>query len=862
MTASYTTRTACRVCGHEPLTPLFSLGNQFVSDFPPPGRATDGPRIPIELDLCPQCTLVQARHTPPPELLYRKTYWYRSGVTQTMRDALRDVAYAAERAVNGIKPGDVVLDIGSNDGTLLRSYTAPSRLENPKYGIVKVGVEPAENLWKEGARGIDLLVRDFWSAESYALAFRKWYTKAAVRQGVERAVAKVITACGMFYDLDDPNPFIADVAKVLAPDGVFVAQLMCLKQTLEKRDVGNFCVKPDTLLLGDNVPIREAAIGQRAFGRGGELTDVRAVFRRDYSGSMVVIKPMYLEPIACTPEHPVLVARMTYPSSRAAYYKGGGISHKRGGPKKHHTLSTANVSSSHPARDRRAAHTFLWAEAKDVRRGDFVVVPKLREADLPEIDLKGFTRMSSKGWRSGLTSVRITEDLAWALGLYVAEGHTGGPDTNRAIWFTLSSKEMHLVCRLRKAFGEIGYKVTLVDRSKTNNSICAVVTCCSLARAFREWFGCRATEKRIPDFLMTAPSEIKKAFLRGLVAGDGYRRGNKVHYHTSSKLLALQVQLMAFSMGGMLGVGYVKPYERTVRSKPVKSKDSWQLRGSSKALAEIFGYEHSGKEVQQGYVGEDYILLPVKQVRSEEYAGPVCNIETGDHTYLVSNAVVHNCHEHLEFYSLKSLERLFGAHGLEIFHVEENSVNGGSYRLYVGHVPAWGECGKARNLLDQPNSVAYAFFEESRRKLSDSATYAAFFRELERDKAKVAGFLRGQVAAGKTVYIIGASTKGNCIAQYYGLDQELIRGASERSPEKCGRVMVGTGIPIVSEEEARAAKPDFFLVLPYAFLGELIERERAWLAGGGTFVVPLPMPRLVTVRPEDRDHGLYTETPL
>ena len=91
----------------------------------------------------------------------------------------------------------------------------------------------------------------------------------------------------------------------------------------------------------------------------------------------------------------------------------------------------------------------------------------------------------------------------------------------------------------------------------------------------------------------------------------------------------------------------------------------------------------------------------------------------------------------------------------------------------------------------------------------------------------------------------GASTKGNTILQYYGLDSTVITAASERSPEKWGKYTVGTWIPIVSEAEARQADPDYFLVLPWAFFDEFYDREKPWREKGGKFIVPLPEFRVV-----------------
>jgi NDP-4-keto-2,6-dideoxyhexose 3-C-methyltransferase len=111
---------------------------------------------------------------------------------------------------------------------------------------------------------------------------------------------------------------------------------------------------------------------------------------------------------------------------------------------------------------------------------------------------------------------------------------------------------------------------------------------------------------------------------------------------------------------------------------------------------------------------------------------------------------------------------------------------------------------------------------------------------IERIKQDVVGFIEEQVRQGKKVYVYGASTKGNTLLQYFGLDHSLITAAAERNPDKWGKVTVGTHIPIVSEDEARAAQPDYFLVLPWHFIEEFKRREKAYLSSGGRFIVPMP----------------------
>jgi NDP-4-keto-2,6-dideoxyhexose 3-C-methyltransferase len=415
-----TERKTCRVCGSASMTPLFSLGTQFVSDFVAREDIHKGIKAPIDLEVCTDCTLVQLKHTAPQELLYKRHYWYHSSTTQTMRKALKEIATVATE-IAGLKEGDIVLDIGANDGTLLRNYGP---------GIIRVGVEPANNLAAECREACDVFIHDFWSADAYLKTFERF--PALLGYG-RFPFAKVVSAIGCFYDLDDPSAFIGDIAKVLAPDGVFIAQLMCLKNMLNANDLGNLA------------------------------------------------------------------------------------------------------------------------------------------------------------------------------------------------------------------------------------------------------------------------------------------------------------------------------------------------------------------------------------------------------------------HEHLLFFSLKSLDVLFGKHGLEIFDIQKVNINGESYRLFVRHI------GK-RRMYDSIgiDRLAIAYADEQGLMENDYGELRAFFARMEENKRQVRKFVVDAVMEGKTVWVYGASTKGNVILQFFDLDHTLIAGAADRSPEKWGKFTVGTGIPIFSEEYARKQEPDYFLCLPYAFREEMVEREAKWRSKGGRWIFPLP----------------------
>lgn len=204
---------------------------------------------------------------------------------------------------------------------------------------------------------------------------------------------------------------------------------------------------------------------------------------------------------------------------------------------------------------------------------------------------------------------------------------------------------------------------------------------------------------------------------------------------------------------------------------------------------------------------------------------------------LERNAFDGICHEHLAIYSLASLENLLKRHGLEIFDVELRDINEGSFRVYIRHQ------GGGRTFYILPGAekrIGAIRALEEKINLQDKKVYEDFSRRVSEIKEKTVGFIENETAKGRKIFAYGASTKGNTLLQYFGLDNKLIVAAAERNPDKWGKKTVGTNIPIISEEEARKAKPDYFLVLPWHFLKEFMERERNFLKMGGKFIVPLP----------------------
>jgi len=204
------------------------------------------------------------------------------------------------------------------------------------------------------------------------------------------------------------------------------------------------------------------------------------------------------------------------------------------------------------------------------------------------------------------------------------------------------------------------------------------------------------------------------------------------------------------------------------------------------------------------------------------------------------------CHEHLEYYSLQSLEYLLDLEGLLIVDAELNDVNGGSIRVFIRNRAAdpntFGDETHRKHAAERVSALRQS---EAELKLDTPTPYLEFAQRVQGIKQDVSSFIKKQVEQKKKIYVYGASTKGNTMLQYFGLDCSVIRGAAERNPAKWGKVTVGTRIPIISEAEARAAKPDYFLVLPWHFIDEFKVREHEFLSSSGRFIVPLPQFALV-----------------
>lgn len=186
------------------------------------------------------------------------------------------------------------------------------------------------------------------------------------------------------------------------------------------------------------------------------------------------------------------------------------------------------------------------------------------------------------------------------------------------------------------------------------------------------------------------------------------------------------------------------------------------------------------------------------------------------------------CHEHLMYYTLRSLNRVLTSANLKIINIKLSSANGGSIGIYATKMSS--------NRQTEVNIDKLLKIENEKL----PALLTNFKTSVENLKIEVQKFVSEQIQLGKTIWGIGASTKGNTILSYFELDSTHIQGIADKNPLKLGRVTPGTRIPIYPKENIEKVKPDFAFVLPWHFKKSITSNEEAYLKSGGKLVFPLP----------------------
>lgn len=190
------------------------------------------------------------------------------------------------------------------------------------------------------------------------------------------------------------------------------------------------------------------------------------------------------------------------------------------------------------------------------------------------------------------------------------------------------------------------------------------------------------------------------------------------------------------------------------------------------------------------------------------------------------------CHEHLEFYSFDVVKSMLERCGLRVVDVQMNAVNGGSFAVTA--------CKESAKYKSNKAVIDWLLKQEDLMGLKTPQPYLDFAKRVFQHRESLRDLIESLVADGKKIIGYGASTKGNVLLQFCGLTSEYISCIAEVNEDKFGSFTPGTNIPIVSEADARAMNPDYFLVLPWHFKHGILEREQDFLDKGGKFIFPLP----------------------
>ena len=190
------------------------------------------------------------------------------------------------------------------------------------------------------------------------------------------------------------------------------------------------------------------------------------------------------------------------------------------------------------------------------------------------------------------------------------------------------------------------------------------------------------------------------------------------------------------------------------------------------------------------------------------------------------------CHEHLEYYSSKVIIELAKKNGLRVFDIKQNDINGGSKQYFM--------CLNSSIIKTKSKVIKKILNKERRNKLSNPKTFFAFYKEIQSIKKNILKKIDNIKSEGKRIHCYGASTKGNVLLQYFGLNHKKIDFVAERNKNKYGLFTPGTKIKIISEKKSRSLKPEYYLVLPWHFKKEILLREKKIIKRGTNFIFPLP----------------------
>lgn len=343
-----------------------------------------------------------------------------------------------------------------------------------------------------------------------------------------------------------------------------------------------------------------------------------------------------------------------------------------------------------------------------------------------------------------------------------------------------------------------------------------------------------------------------------LYATYWYRSGtNETMRNHLKGIVSEVVEIMAKENGRVLDIGcndgtLLNCYPKEFIKFGVDPSDvAQEVKGDITVIQNIFPSDELAKKIQ----GKQFDIItsiavfydledPVEFVRSIKTSLSDEGLWVFEMSYMPSMLKLNSydtiCHEHLEYYSLAVLENVLKRADMKIIKVSLNDINGGSLRCYATHAANF------KFKTDEfTHSIKTLRQEEFDMQLDTDKPYKNFQERINMHKEELISLLQKLKKDGKKIHIYGASTKGNTILQWCGLNNDIIDFAADRNPDKDGARTLGTDIPIVSETKSRAMKPDYYLVLPWHFKEEFLIREKKTLDSGVGMIFPLPSVEII-----------------
>lgn len=637
-----------------------------------------------------------------------------------------------------------------------------------------IGVEPAKNLSMRAAAYSKYVYNEFFDRH------------LARRIMQNHGVCDIICSNNTFAHIAELHSVVAGIKMLLAPKGIFVFENAYLLDTI-KNLYFDQCLPPGQVIFSENgwKNIEEVELGEKVMSHNGKLNKVEKLFKNKYQGKLIEISVFgQSESLLLTPSHPVYV------------YRNG---------------------------------QNQFVQAKDLITSDVLVRPVFRPSSCPtELSISCRQGNSHKEQEK---KFHINDELCRIFGYFVAEGNYFECKKGSAqvtFNFGLSEEERMLAedcslclskhgCKNRTHLTEFGWHVEVSGY---------------MARLLVREFQSGAVNKSIPSWMFSLKKSFIRSFLLAYIHGDGYiyRNGRYWRASTISKRLAYGITILANRLGYpcSINIGKVLPPKFIANNKRISILKYNPI--------DILIRLEQKKKIKT-WCSKRYQYSRIRKLSHIDYDGYVHNFEVEKaHSYTSLVGAVHNCyHEHLQYYGIKPLISYLRKFGLEIFNVEFNEIQGGSFRIFVKHVENL-DIPISSNVFDAVQAEeTYGLYNPEKLK-------EVFKSRLENVREQFTSLIGPLIAQKKTICCYGCPAKFALLSLVLGLSNDIVQYVVDDSPLKQGRFSPWLKIPIVSSEHFKKNPTDYCIISAWNMASGIMSRNAQY---AGKFILPLPNPTIV-----------------